>query len=72
MGSNDYGQLGDGTQEDKLVPVQVLLDVETASAGNQFSHVVTEDGNLWAFGVNDYGQLGDGTSSNRPTLVRIF
>ena len=62
-GYNLYGQLGDGTIEDKSVPVKVGSDTTWAalSAGDHFTAAIREDGTLWTWGENKYGQLGDGT-----------
>jgi alpha-tubulin suppressor-like RCC1 family protein len=57
------GQLGQGAQENVLVPRRVgaaLLRVVSASAGINFTAVVTTEGQLWAFDSNKYGQLGQG------------
>jgi alpha-tubulin suppressor-like RCC1 family protein len=63
-GQNDYGQLGDGTSEAKLSPVQVAGDVSknwlSVTAGEDFSLAIATDGTLWAWGLNNAGQLGIG------------
>ncbi|NTV40959.1 MAG: hypothetical protein HGA61_01670 [Candidatus Moranbacteria bacterium] len=78
-GSNGSGQLGDGTATQRYTPTQVLnsdesgyfQDIETVSAGNNFSLALKSDGTVWAWGNNDNGQLGDNTndSSNLPVQV---
>ena len=83
-GYNNYGQLGDGTRDDKLAPVMVRKpDRKTypdlpedftylqVSAGGYHSLAVGSDGNVYAWGSNGNGRLGDGTSSNRYTPVRV-
>ncbi len=68
-GSNNYGQLGDGTTFDQWRPVNISFDHLTPApgplkkvvAGKYFSLVLTEAGDLITFGDNSYGQLGDGT-----------
>jgi alpha-tubulin suppressor-like RCC1 family protein len=64
-GSNSQGQLGDGTDTDRLTPVQVpgLTDFTALAAGDAHSLAVRRDGAVWAWGSNFYGQLGDGTTS---------
>jgi alpha-tubulin suppressor-like RCC1 family protein len=64
-GWNGDGQLGDGTTEDRLVPVQVsgLTDVISISAGWYHSLALKQDGIVWAWGYNSWGQLGNGTTT---------
>ena len=59
-GSNDYGQLGNGTQLDALVPTQIfsssVLDV---APGRDFTLFLRSDNSVVAAGNNSFGQLGD-------------
>ena len=74
-GNNNIGQLGDGTpSKEKSTPVQVvgLSDVIAIAAGNGHSIALTEDGNVWVWGLNNSGQLGDGTTNNRSTPVQVL
>jgi alpha-tubulin suppressor-like RCC1 family protein len=77
-GGNGVGQLGDGTQTDRLTPVQVkdpsdstgfLRRVKAVAAGSGFSLALKDDGTVWAWGSNTEGQLGDGTTSVIPRLT---
>jgi len=64
-GDNRFGQLGDGSTADRIVPAQVpgLSNVAAVSAGADHSVVLQRDGTLLAWGRNDHGQLGDGAQS---------
>ncbi|WP_373564679.1 InlB B-repeat-containing protein, partial [Bifidobacterium sp. M0353] len=83
-GDNEYGQLGDGTRDDKHAPVMVRTpDRKTypdlpedftylqVSAGYSHSLAVGSDGNAYAWGYNEYGRLGDGTTTERHAPVRV-
>jgi len=58
-GSNNYGQLGDGTITDRPRPTRVMDDVVAVSAGFMHTMAIRSDGSLW--GWNWFGQLGNGT-----------
>src|SRR5438477_389666 len=62
-GYNGYGQLGDGTTTQRVIPVQVssLSGMTGVAAGLYFSLALKSDGTVWAWGNNTNGQLGDGT-----------
>ncbi len=73
-GSNIYGQLGDGTNTDRLTPVQVsgLTGVSAIAAGNIQTLALKNDGTVWSWGGNYAYQLGDGSSSDRPVPAQII
>ncbi len=62
-GNNRFGQLGDGTNEDRYSPVQVsgLSDVIAVACGYAHSIAIRGDGTVWTWGNDSHGQLGDGT-----------
>jgi len=61
-GWNVYGQLGDGTQIQRLTPSQVSAVTSfTEVAGGAWHSVgLGSDGSVWTWGANPYGQLGNG------------
>src|SRR5439155_11794011 len=63
-GSNDQGQLGDGTNTSRSAPADVVgLTSGVLAIGLGWSHAcaVTTGGALHCWGENENGQLGDGT-----------
>jgi alpha-tubulin suppressor-like RCC1 family protein len=71
-GSNDRGQLGNGTTTDAYTPISVASNVVAGAAGGHHSLFVDTNGTLWVMGSNVYGQLGNGTtvtSTNWPVSV---
>lgn len=72
-GSNYYGQLGDGTFEDRTMPVKIGNDSWLhISAGKSYTCGIKESGRvLYCWGKNQYGQLGDGTTEDKNIPVKI-
>lgn len=72
-GKNSDGQLGDGTNTDSNLPVQVadLTDVIRISAGNYHSIALKDDGTVWCFGNNGSGQLGNGGTVNSNVPLQV-
>jgi len=71
-GSNEYGQLGDGTNVYKSEAIKIMDDVVSAAAGYYHSIAVKADGSVWSFGWNKYGQLGDGTNTNSNISMPVL
>jgi alpha-tubulin suppressor-like RCC1 family protein len=66
-GDNEGGRLGDGTDEERITPVEVhgLPEVVAVSAGSMHTCAVAGEGAVFCWGVND-GQIGDGSDRDRP------
>ncbi|MBW2737066.1 MAG: chromosome condensation regulator RCC1 [Deltaproteobacteria bacterium] len=72
-GRNDYGQLGDGTFEERHSPVVATgsLNAVAIGAGHQHSCLITRLGAVYCWGKNGSGQLGDGTIINSPLPLHV-
>ena len=80
-GNNDYGQLGNDSTIQSLVPVQVNMPAgvpdgftfTAASAGMSFGYGLGSDGNIYAWGRGDSGQLGYNTSITQSLVpLRVY
>jgi alpha-tubulin suppressor-like RCC1 family protein len=72
-GSNDQGQLGNGTTTDSAepVPVQGLLGPVTAlAAGFDFTCAIANQ-RIVCWGNNDHGQLGNGSTADSPVPLPV-
>ena len=59
-GTNAYGALGTGIQEDTNVPIRILDDVSSTIGGDSGAYgAIKSDGELWNWGLHgNYGRLG--------------
>ncbi len=74
-GQNSYGQLGDGSMQDRQTPVEVFGltgGVVAVSTGFSDTCAITAAGGVKCWGENTAGQLGDGTQTNRATPVDVL
>jgi alpha-tubulin suppressor-like RCC1 family protein len=67
-GENFFGQLGDGTREDRIVPVDVSglgSGVRSISAGANHTCALLSGGGMKCWGDNAWGKLGNGEATER-------
>ncbi|XP_056650824.1 RCC1 and BTB domain-containing protein 2 isoform X2 [Monodelphis domestica] len=76
-GYNGNGQLGLGSSGNQATPCRIAalqgIRVHKIVCGYAHTLVLTDEGQLYAWGANSYGQLGTGNKSNQsyPTLVNV-
>lgn len=77
-GSNQYGQIGDGSTADAKTPAQVkgLDSIISMSLADRHTCALLKDNALWCWGENYSGELGIGTSGmgsgkTSPVLVPV-
>jgi len=69
-GLNTLGQIGDGTSDQRFLPVDVLglgSGVAAIEAGELHTCAQTTAGRVKCWGSNQFGQLGDGTTTTNST-----
>ncbi|KAK3244866.1 hypothetical protein CYMTET_45542 [Cymbomonas tetramitiformis] len=74
VGANFNGQLGDGTNEQQLYPVQTMQSytVSSSCSGKYHTVFVISDGSTYGTGRNLNGQLGNNNTDNTNIPVRIM
>ena len=73
-GNNSFGQLGNNSTANSLVPVPVsgLDSVASISVGGYHVCALTTSNNVKCWGRNDYGQLGDSSTAQRNAPVSVY
>ena len=74
-GLNNDGELGNGTNINSNIPVDVdglHSGVTAITAGHSHSCAVTIDGAMTCWGQNKYGQLGDNSTQSSNVPVKVY
>ena len=74
LGTNNYGQVGDGSATTRTTPVIVSglgSGVASVAAGGEHTCAVTTAGEVKCWGKNSTGQLGNGNTGNQATPVAV-
>jgi len=75
-GKNFYGQLGDGTNQDRTSPVLVSglsgEVVVSVSAGGEHTCALLDSGVVKCWGYNLWGQLGNGNNNDSNVPVEVL
>ena len=70
-GNNGFGQLGDGSMNDRSSPQRILpagSGVIALATGVSHTLALKKNGSVWAWGTNNAGQLGNGTAWTRESV----
>lgn len=73
-GNNHDGQIGDGTENDRTTPqdvVGLLTQVTAITAGERHTCALTAAGGVKCWGNNHDGQLGNGMDNDSPMPVDV-
>ncbi|XP_054159354.1 RCC1 and BTB domain-containing protein 2-like isoform X2 [Oppia nitens] len=75
-GHNTYHQLGNGNTNPSSTPLLVTSNlmgkrVIDVFCGSYHTLVLTDDGEVYAWGQNNCGQIGSGSTTNQPTPRKV-
>lgn len=72
MGENAWGQVGDGTNKDRLRSVQIGgAEWKSVSTSGATTCAVKLDSTLWCWGMNSRGQLGQGERGQKWKPAKV-
>ena len=74
-GSNEYGQLGNGTTANSTAPVYVVglpSAAVSVTTGYDSTCVLIDTGTVWCWGNNASGQLGNGTFIQSSVPIQVL
>lgn len=78
-GQNGFGELGNNTTADSLIPVAVNrtgllngLKIKSITAGYRYTCAIASDNNAYCWGYNASGQLGNNTNTVNPNALPVM
>ena len=74
LGSNDSGQLGNGSFGGEILEPKMIQNLDgiiAVSAAGDHSVALGKDGAVWTWGFNGSGQLGDGTTKHSAVPHKV-
>lgn len=71
-GTNEEGQIGDGTMENRETPVKVMEDVAAVSVTNGRTAAIKTDGSLWMWGCSDWSTMGENAEFYQLTPLKMM
>ncbi len=71
-GYNSMGQLGDGTERNRIEGMKILENVASVSVSETHVLAVDRFGNLYGFGDNSYSEMGNRTTAQSITPVKLM
>ncbi len=71
-GYNAFGQLGDGTERNRVDSSMILERVASVSTSQTHTLAVDIYGNLYGFGDNSYSEMGNRTTAASGTPIKLM
>lgn len=72
VGYNPFGQLGDGTERNRVEASKILEEAVSASVSETHTLAVDVYGNLYGFGSNSYSEMGNRTTAQSMTPIKLM
>eukprot|EP00536_Pseudo-nitzschia_multiseries_P005529 jgi/Psemu1/318665/estExt_fgenesh1_pm.C_1040004 len=70
-GRNDKGQLGNGSNLQVEIPIEIFSNkkIKSVQCGSESTMVIDDEGRIWGCGWNEHGNLGTGDQEDAYTLL---
>jgi len=70
-GDNSFGEIGDGTFEERLTPTKALIESVASVSSGSHTCALTLDGRVACWGENEYGEVGIDPEAMDPTREKL-